>query len=225
MLSPAAVVKKMSSSKILYSATLKQQPVPVGSDEFIQRYQKQVEENSSEGQKIRQLEQQHQIELQQTYRKGFADGENIGLNKGLSASRQVENELRQIINTLVNYQRSIYAQASDQLFNLAFALADKIVKSRGEAEKEVVLDTVKKCLHEILDKSRLTIRVNPAQADFVKQHLAEVMSSGESMGNVLVEPDQRVAGGGCVIETDSGNADARLENQLQMLHEKLLELQ
>lgn len=215
----------MSSSRVLSSVAVTTSKVPIGSTEFVERYHRELEENSTIGQRIKQLEERHQIELQQTYRRGLSEGENIGLQRGLAASRQLENEIRQAITALVNYRQSVYKQAERQLLDLAFALANRITTARGETEGQVVLDTINACLREVLDKTKLTVRVNPAQASFVKSQIDALGGVNDTVSHIVVEPDPRISSGGCVIETDSGNTDGRIENQLQVLKSKLLENQ
>lgn len=215
----------MSSSKVLSSVSLTSSRVPIGSNEFVERYRRELEENSTIGQRIKQLEERHQIELQQTYKRGFTDGESSGLQRGLAASRQLESDLRQTISTLANYRLTLYKQAESQLFDLSFAIANRITTARGEAESTVVLETINACLREVLDKTRLTVRVNPAQASFVKSQIDSLGSVDDAVSHIVVEADSRISAGGCIIETDSGNSDGRIENQLQVLKNKLLENQ
>ena len=208
-------------SKVLSTVSIASCRVPIGSQEFVERYRRELEENSTEGQRLKMLEERHQIELQQTYRRGFTDGETSGLQEGLETSRQLESEMRQAITNLVNYRQKIYQQASSQLFDLAFTLANKITLARGEAEQQVVLDTINACLREVLDKTKLTVRVNPKQAEYVKSQVGALGGLNDSVSHIVVEADTRISSGGCVIETDSGNADGRIENQLQVLRDQL----
>lgn len=214
----------MSSSKVLSGVQLTDTRVPIGSHEFIERFRREQEESSPEGRRRRELEERHQRELQQTHASAYQQGEAAGLQKGLVKSQQLENEMRQAVIALVNYQKAVYEQARQQTFELAFTLADKITTARGESEQQTVIDTINRCIAEFLDKSRLVIRVNPAQADFVKQQLSAVAALNDSTARVTVESDNRVGPGGCIVETDSGSADARFETQLEILKTRLLEL-
>lgn len=214
----------MSSSKVLTAVQLAATRVPIGSHEFIERFRREQEESSPEGRRRRELEERHQRELQQTRTSAYQQGEAAGLQKGLAKSQQIENEMRQAITALVNYQKAVYEQARRQTFELAFALADKITSARGETEQQTVIDTINRCISEFLDKSRLVIRVNPAQAEFVRQQLGAVAALNDSTAHVAVETDTRVGPGGCIVETDSGSADARFETQLEILKTRLLEL-
>ena len=87
------------------------------------------------------------------------------------------------------------------------------------------METIHRCIAEILDKTRIKIRVNPAEFEFVKTRFDELIKTNEAIAATIVESDNRVSVGGCIIETDSGSADARIESQLRMLREKLITLE
>ncbi len=215
----------MSSSKVLAAAQVTPERVPIGSHEFIARFRREQEENSPLGQRLRQLEEQHQLALDQTRQTAYAQGEAAGLQTGLAEARRIESELRGAINALSAYRQTLLRQYSEQALELAFALADKITAARGESERQVVIDTINRAIAEIHDTTKIQIRVNPAQVELVRSQLAEVKSASDSTTHIQVEPDERVSPGGCIIETDSGSADARLETQLQALRNRLQELQ
>jgi flagellar assembly protein FliH len=215
----------MSSSNVYSDFAWTEKAHPVGSEQFVDQYLRQREEESSEGQQLKQLEQQHQAEVQQTRQSGYAQGEAVGLQRGLDETRRVEAQLAAAINALLSFRQTVYEQAKVQLVELAFAIADKITAARAVAERDTVIETIDRCIGEILDKTRMKIRVNPAELDFVKQRFDELVKSNEAAAAAVVESDNRVSVGGCIIETDSGSADARIESQLRMLREKLIALE
>jgi flagellar assembly protein FliH len=215
----------MSSSNVYSHFAWTEDAHPVGSEQFVDQYLRQREKDSPEGQQIKQLEQQHQAEVQQARQNGYAQGEAAGLQRGLDETRRVEAQLAAAINALLSHRQTVYEQAKAQLVELAFAIADKITAARAVAERNTVIETIDRCIGEILDKTRMKIRVNPAELDFVKQRFDELVKSNEAAAAAVVESDNRVSAGGCIIETDSGSADARIESQLHMLREKLITLE
>jgi flagellar assembly protein FliH len=215
----------MSSSNVYSHFAWTEEAQPIGSEQFVDRYLRQREADSSEGQQLRQLEQQHQAEVQQALQNGYAQGETAGLQRGLDETRRVEAQLAAAINALLSFRQTVYEQAKAQLMELAFAIADKITAARAVTEHDTVIETIDRCIGEILDKTRMKIRVNPAELDFVKQRFDELVKSNEAAAAAIVEADNRVSVGGCIIETDSGSADARIESQLRMLREKLITLE
>lgn len=215
----------MSSSNVYSHFAWTEEAHPVGSEQFVDEYLRQREEDSPDGQQLRQLEQQHQAEVQKARQNGYAQGEAVGLQRGLDEARRVEAQLAAAINALLGFRQTVYEEAKAQLVELAFAIADKITATRGIAERDTVIETINRCIAEILDKTRMRIRVNPAELDFVKQRFDELVKNNEAATAAVVESDNRVSAGGCIIETDSGSADARIESQLRMLREKLITLE
>jgi flagellar assembly protein FliH len=215
----------MSSSNVYSHFAWTEEAHPVGSEQFIDQYLRQREKDSPEGQQLEQLEQKYQAEVQQALQKGYAQGEAAGLQRGLEETRRVEAQLAAAINALLSFKQTVYEEAKSQIVELAFAIADKITTARGIAERDTVIETINRCIGEILDKTRMRIKVNPAELDFVKQRFDDLVKSNEAAAAAVVEADNRVSVGGCIIETDSGSADARIESQLRMLREKLITLE
>ncbi len=215
----------MSSSNVYSHFSWTEEAQPIGSEEFIDQYLRQREQASPEGQRLKHIEQQRQAELQQAHRNGYAQGEAAGLQRGLDEARRVEAQLAAAIKALHDFRATAYQQAVAQLLDLTFAVADKITAARAVAERDTVLETINRCIGEILDKTRMKIKVSPADFEFVKQRFDDLVKKNESAASAVVESDTRVSTGGCIIETDSGSADARIESQLQVLREKLVVLE
>ena len=215
----------MSSSKIISQFALAEDKFPVGSDEFVSRFLREREEQSSEGLRLKRMEERHQVELQQAYQNGFVQGEATGLQRGQSEARRVEAQLSNVISELVGYRQRLFEQSKTRLLELALTIANKITEARAVTEKETVLDTITRCIAEILDKTRIKVKVSPGELEFVKTHFDALVKSNEAIAAAVVESDPRVSAGGCIIETDYGSADARLESQMQFLKEKLLALE
>jgi len=58
---------------------------------------------------------------------------------------------------------------------------------------------------------RIAVRVNPADADALEEIAAPV----------TIVPDASITAGGCVVETDLGSVDGRLETRLDALRAAL----
>jgi flagellar assembly protein FliH len=212
----------MSSSRVHRRFAFGEQAVPVGSEEYIRRIQEARRLESTEEQRLQQLREQAKKDKALAYQEGLAAGRQEGLAQGKREAEQVRANLHGAVEALLVYRRKLLEDSRQDLFELAFALADRIVAARAEREQDIVLNTIFRCIGEILDKSKIKIRVNPAQAEFVKANLEQIKSQDESIAQVTVEADARVDVGGCLVETDSGSADGRLTSQLQMLHRQLL---
>jgi len=215
----------MSLSKVISNFEMAEETVPIGPREVVERIEQQRRDSSPEEIRFRQLEEKYNRENEEAYQRGVAEGEARGLRTGQAEAVQVKNNLGAVINEINNYKNTLYLQSRQTLLDLAFALADKIVGARVDSEQGMVLESINKCINEILDKTNLRLKINPQQLQFVKQQIESIKQDNESISLIMVEEDNRVTPGGCIIETDSGSADARIESQLQMLRRELTKLE
>lgn len=128
--------------------------------------------------------------------------------------------------TLADMNRQLdefWVSIEPELLKLAVDIARKIVHREIADDSEVVLNTVKIALHQLRDRQSLKIRVNPAEYELLREHKDEIMSSCDGMRSLEIVEDRRVEQGGCLIESDNGNLDARIETQLKEIERALLE--
>ena len=66
--------------------------------------------------------------------------------------------------------------------------------------------------------------VNLADLDLTSEHINDFMQMVENVKSITVLEDSSVDRGGCIIETDFGQIDARISSQLHEIEERILEL-
>ena len=70
---------------------------------------------------------------------------------------------------------------------------------------------------DLKDREQVRIRVNPDDYHIVNNDRASLMRMVEGLKDFELAIDSKVARGGCIIETNLGNIDARLETQLSAI--------
>ena len=107
----------------------------------------------------------------------------------------------------------------DVIVEIAFAAACRIV-GEAVARHEGALAAVREVTRTILEREKLVVRVSPDDFGMLDQHRAELLA-GDDGAQIELVADERVALGGCLVETTGGTVDARLETQFQRLAETL----
>ena len=79
-------------------------------------------------------------------------------------------------------------------------------------------------MKKLKNKSDVTIRVNLLDVNLMTEHAQDVVDMIENVKSVTVLEDATVDRGGCIIETDFGEIDARIAAQLREIEERILEL-
>jgi flagellar assembly protein FliH len=103
-------------------------------------------------------------------------------------------------------------------------ISRKVVKVISENQREVVISNVVQALRKVRDRGTVIIHVNLADLKLTTEHTKEFIKMLEGVKTIQVVEDSSVDPGGCIIETDFGEVDARISSQLAELEAKILEV-
>jgi len=163
--------------------------------------------------------------LEELRRQGAEAGYREGLERGEREARAALAEekallaketerLRALAGSLGEALGRAIGGAEDAMVEIAFAAVCKVL-GEAAASEEGVRAMVQQAMREVRAKENMVLRVAPADYERLAR-----LSNGES-GRLELVADERVALGGCLIETAGGTLDARLEVQLRQLVDTL----
>jgi flagellar assembly protein FliH len=164
---------------------------------------------------------------QQAYCRGFGDGERkgreLGEQAGLeSAMQKLESLLtggHKLIGELGELHRQTCRDVEADLVQLALAVARKIVGRDVSLGPEAVTRIIREALGQVEHAGKITIKLNPADLELLADIKPQLLSGLPEAGRAVFEADEGIARGGCLIETDEGEVDARIERQFQVVEE------
>jgi flagellar assembly protein FliH len=164
---------------------------------------------------------------QQAYCRGFGDGERkgheLGEQAGLeSAMQKLESLLRgghKLLGELGELHRQTCRDVEADLVQLALAVARKIVGRDVSLGPDAVTRIIREALTRVEHAGRITIKLNPADLELLADIKPQLLSGLPEAGRAVFEADEGIARGGCLIETDEGEVDARIERQFQVVEE------
>lgn len=170
--------------------------------EMIQKAQQDAEEI------VRRAVEQKEKEKQ--------DGYDAGYQEGLAQVTEL------LVKARTEYEASL-KNASKDMLNLAFKIAEKIIGKALELDKDLIVDIVAQALQTVRQSRQITIRVNPEDAKVLKAN-REALADALGQGRMIdVAEDKKVPRGGCIIESEIGIVEAHLQTQLERLKKVLSE--
>jgi len=155
-----------------------------------------------------------------TYADGMRDGRALGLEQARRESaaalhaqlQNIAEQGDQLLGSLTAQLASIQESAAHEITMLAVEIARSAVGVALRINPQLIVTAVTDALALITDENaRPTIRINPADADLLTEHLTPLLSA---RGAQLM-PDPRVARGGCRIDTSKATVDATLQTRWQ----------
>ena len=107
----------------------------------------------------------------------------------------------------------LYAQVEREVVKLAVEVAKKIVHREVHADPDIIQTLVRVALGHVAEKSALTVHLNPVDYNYLLEQRAE-LSQNEGRDIALLA-DKSVERGGCLIQTECGDVDARIEEEFR----------
>jgi flagellar assembly protein FliH len=155
---------------------------------------------------------------------GFKEGREAGYAEGKAEADRLTERLQTVLERAQGRREEILAETEQQIVDLALLIARKVIKIISETQKEVVKANVTEALRKIRGKGNIIIRVNVADVKLATDHTKGFIREIEGIKGVQVAEDSTVDPGGCIIETDFGEIDARISSQLAELESKIREM-
>jgi len=146
------------------------------------------------------------------YEEGFREGEKAGaaaVEKRLDA---VEERYGESLLELDRLRSTLYSQIEREVVKLAVEVARKIVRREIQADPEIVQTLIRVALSRVAEKSTVTVHVHPSDYNYLLERRAELASGTREI--VLVS-DRAIEQGGCLVQTDCGEIDARIDQQFR----------
>lgn len=106
---------------------------------------------------------------------------------------------------------------SRMLAPIALKAAQKIVGEAFTLSDDLIYKIVENAIKPVLQHKRVTIFVNRDDLQFLERHRNDLKKLFESVEVLSIRERSDVSKGGCVVETEGGIINARLENQWAVL--------
>jgi flagellar assembly protein FliH len=158
------------------------------------------------------------------HKEGFDQGREEGFKEGRNEVERLVNRLHLILDRAMDKRAEILEQTEAQVIELVLLIVRKVVKTISENQKNVVLSNIGQALRKLKTRSDVIIRVNLADLQLTTEHSKDFIEMAENAKKLAIVEDSAVDRGGCIIETDFGEIDARIQSQLHELEEKILDI-
>ena len=141
-----------------------------------------------------------------------------GYKNGFS---QAQNELEEIKSNLVEFldmKDKMYDEFYPHIMELAFAIAQKIIKKETQMDNDILKNIFAEVLNEInSDTQRLEIKVNPSDVEFANASLPEIIEERKLNVRIVISQDESIEKGSCLVIANNGVIDANFKTQLALL--------
>ena len=161
-------------------------------------------------------EHAHKIELEYEYKKGFDDAKSETINElEQKHSEELLIQSRDFYNIISTFEEKIKSYENNYhslVIKVSQKIAEKILQN------EIGIDsTIEKVLEQNLRKiigtNDIVIKLNPNDNKLIQKSSKEYLASS-GITKIRFESNDNIHVGGCLIESEIGILDARIETQI-----------
>lgn len=157
-------------------------------------------------------------EAEQIRAQAWAAGEAEGRAAGLAAARTDAQPalaaLAASVQAIGTVREQVVAELEQDAVEMALRLAEQILAGVLSVQPERVVDVARNALRHLTERRRLTLVVNPDDLELVSDCVEHLQSELGGIEHLGVQADRRVARGGAIARTDTGDIDAGIDTQL-----------
>lgn len=161
-------------------------------------------------------------EIQKSYDKGFEEGQmsemalaKAEMNNFADKMRTLEGVTRDFdekTSLLLNYLH-------DSVLEISRKVALHIMRAESLTNSDAIISRVGKIIEQSKDSEIVSITLNPNTYQNIKMSNNDILENSNS--NVLIIEDENLELSDCIIKTDSGFLEARIEDELDNMMTKL----
>ncbi len=160
-----------------------------------------------------------QKQLEQYYQQGFNEGqkktreelEQLFTQSLLDKYAELNIVISKLDEKILLYEKEF----ENLVVDLSFLLAEAVTRREIEKQSNITI-TLKDAVKKILGANEVIIKLNPDDHQEIAGS-ADAIFKDDSFSRIKFEADERIEKGGCFVETEIGNVDARLSTQLNEL--------
>jgi len=169
--------------------------------------------------RVADLEREIERREQAAFKKGLEQGRAAAGQEAAAQLKPVLERYASTINGLAVYRRQVRREAETDLVKLSVAIARRVLRREMNTDADAMLGLVKAALEKLEGREIERVRVHPADAAAVKQHLDQARTAGR----FEVIPESRLERGAAIFETSRGSLDASVETQLDEIQRGLID--
>jgi flagellar assembly protein FliH len=169
------------------------------------------------------LKEVQETAYQEAYQLGLSDGKNQAFQQSSEEIQVRLSEFDNLVKALTRIKTELLAQNEAHLVQLAFHMAKRLAHKEVQTDPEIVVQIIKEAIEMAQIEEQITIRVAPAQLAFFETLKAQTGNDLDFLKKAKFEAANNVSNGGCVIETNYGQIDAKFEERVEKLWTSLSE--
>ncbi len=125
-------------------------------------------------------------------------------------------EFDSIVNSIAGRLEEYATELDNIIIKISFMIAERIIRREIETKSEIQ-EVIKESVKKVIGANDIIVKLSKNDYENVKAAEELALPTG-SYANIKFEMDEKIEQGGCLIESEIGNVDARLSTQMEAIY-------
>lgn len=187
----------------------------------VEEIEKQAEQKKIEEKVIEKVSELQEDAYQKAYELGFTEGKQKAFaEKTQDLERRCE-DLDRLVESLGRIKEEMAHQNEAHMMRMIFEIASRLAFDHVSQNNDVVVQLIKKLIEEAQAEENVNVLVSNEQLEFLEKLTQSTGREYEFLKKNKFEGSADITVGGCVVETNYGVIDARMEERVNKLWTEL----
>ncbi len=172
-----------------------------------------------------QLKSEYEARIKSEKQISYNEGMQEGKKAGKAENATEINNLRQLVTSLQTEFREAASKFFDEVekltMDMSVYLAKKIIGDAVAEVPDIVRTNVDKCVKLLAGSGVVQIKINPNDYDTIKSYVPELEQQSEEKFTFILEPDNKIERGGCMVEFEGSSIDGRIQTQIEKIQKQM----
>lgn len=187
--------------------------VQTGIDQFEQKSDEEKVEEAA----LEKLKEIQESAYQEAYSLGLEEGRKKAFEKVSSEIAERMSHLDGLLNGIKELKKEMTTFNESHLVQLVFHMASRLAKMELNGNNDALIQILRDAVGLSQDEENITVRVSSSQFEFLEELKKETGRELEFIKRIRFEPSEEISDGGCIVETNYGEVDARIEQRVEQL--------
>lgn len=148
-------------------------------------------------------------------REGGRDAVTLELEAQFRAQKQaLQAEVAALTGSIGAARQALWERQEAEMVAFVLEIARKVIKTEVTQNPEIIHAVIANALRRVANKDLIRIKVCPDEAERLRAGREDLLALVDGIKTLEIVDDRRISAGGCVIETNGGTIDAKIETQL-----------
>lgn len=189
----------------------------------IDQLEKESEAERVEKATLEKLKEVQEDAYQQAYELGREEGHKDAFDKMSSDINRRLQDLDQLLSTVGHLKTEMVAFNESHILRSILQMASKLARKEVETSPETLLSVLKESVALSQDEENVTILIAQEQLEFIEGLQNQSGREFEFLKKIKIQASPDVTIGGCIVQTNYGEVDARLEQRIDTLWQAVSE--